>query len=80
MHDSCQLPDGCSSLEGIAPGVLCDAERSSIRFPNVLLIIIVFRRDNHTVGNKEWRVKTNTKLANEVTRLITRLSILNIEK
>lgn len=69
-NDSCQLPDGRSSLEGIAPGVLCDAERSSIRFPDVLLVIIVFGCDNHTVGNEERRVKTNTKLANEVTRLI----------
>lgn len=80
MNESCQLPDSSSSLEGIPPGVLCDAERSSIRFPDVLLVIIVFGCHNHTVGNKEWRVKTNTKLANQVTCLITWLSILNIEK
>lgn len=80
MNESCQLPDSSSSLEGIPPGVLCDAERSSIRFPDVLLVIIVFGCHNHTVGNKEWRVKTNTKLANQVTCLITWLSILDIEK
>ena len=53
MYQISQLPNGGSSLESVASWIFCDAERHGIRFPDILLIVIVFTCDYHTVGNQE---------------------------
>ncbi|GER31166.1 hypothetical protein STAS_07147, partial [Striga asiatica] len=57
--------DLCASAKGLARGVPCDGERaSSLRLPNVLLIIIVLGGDNHLFSYKVRRVETDAKLTN----------------
>ena len=45
--------DSCSTAKGVTTWVFDNRERCSIGLPDVLLVVIVFWCDNHTIGNWE---------------------------
>ena len=70
------LPDSGSSLQGGSTGILSDGKWCSIWLPNILFVIIVFAGDNYTISNQERRVKSNTKLTNQISGLFCWCSLL----
>merc|ERR1719261_970370 len=56
-----------ATAERLRLGVLLDRERAAgRRLPNVLLVVIVLRRDDDAVGDKVGRVEADAELANHV--------------
>ena len=79
VENEVYIPDGSSPAQSRSSWVLTDTEWWSVRFPNVLFVIIVFGCHYHTVSDKEWRVEPNTKLSNQIWHLVCGLGILQIQ-
>ena len=43
------IPDGGSSAQSISPWIFDDTELAGVRFPDILIIIIVLGRDDNSV-------------------------------
>lgn len=69
--------DGSSALERVLARIVDDAKSGRIRFPNVLLIVVVFGGDDHFVGDQEGGVESDPELADHVVHVLSSLGVLH---
>lgn len=61
-----------SSLQCVSTWILGDGEAGRVRFPDVLLIVVVLGGNDDTIGDKEGGVESDSELSDEVLLLIRR--------
>uniref|UniRef100_A0A2M3ZY44 Secreted protein n=1 Tax=Anopheles triannulatus TaxID=58253 RepID=A0A2M3ZY44_9DIPT len=68
-----------TALQRVTARILHDAEAGGIRLPDVLLVVVVLRRDHDAIGHQERRVETDTELADHVVHVLAlRLRVLHL--
>lgn len=59
-----------TSFQGVASRILSNAKTISVRFPNVLLVIIILGSNNNPIGDQESRIEPDSKLPDHIVHIL----------